>query len=69
MVRFWTGSATSAEAPLIKGGPIFGVFLCALFFGALWVLAKEGKKEATRTWRENRTLNPKRSAGLQNPKP
>ena len=29
---------------------------------------KERKKEVTSTWRESRSLSPKRSVGLQNPK-
>ena len=59
-----------------------GLFSAAFFGGAFFcwrpfALAqerkkkrkKERKKEVTRTWRESRSLSPKRSAGLQNPKP
>ena len=53
----------------------FGAFLLfgAFFFGGgapfcFSAGKKEKKKEATRTWRENRTLSHKRSAALQNPK-
>ena len=48
------------------GGPVFPrlFFCCALFFWRPSVLAQERKKEATCTWRENRTLSPV----LQHPK-
>ena len=59
------------------GGPICRRPFFSPFFCALFVVAQERKKEkrkerqkeATRTWRESRTLSPKRSAGLQNPEP
>ena len=46
-------------------------FSCALFFGGAPSCFSAGKreKEATRTWRESRTLSPRKSAGLQDPKP
>ena len=46
-------------------GLFFGAFFSALFFWRLFVFAQERKKEATRTWREHRTLSPKKSVGCK----
>ena len=65
-------------------GAFFCVFVGAFFVWRPFVLVQErkkrhfrgekatqsaGKKEATSTWRESRTISPKESVWLQNPKP
>ena len=54
---------------IYREGLFWAPLFCVLFLWRPFVFAQERKKEATRTWRESRTLSPKRSVGLQWPEP